>query len=55
VDAEAVRTQAVAGIPSGRFSTPEEVATLVAVLASPRTANVTGANYVIDGGLVKTM
>ena len=31
------------------------VATLVALLASPRTANVTGANYVIDGGLVKTM
>jgi len=25
------------------------------LLASPRTANVTGANYVIDGGLVKTM
>ena len=37
-----------------RFSTPEEVATLVALLASPRTANVTGANYVIDGGLAKT-
>ena len=33
----------------------EEVATLVALLASPRTANVTGANYVIDGGLVKTL
>jgi hypothetical protein len=32
-----------------------EVATLVALLASPRTANVTGSNYVIDGGLVKTM
>jgi NAD(P)-dependent dehydrogenase (short-subunit alcohol dehydrogenase family) len=38
----------------GRFSTPEEVATLVVLLASPRTANVTGANYVIDGGLIKT-
>jgi hypothetical protein len=25
------------------------------LLASPRTANVTGANYVIDGGLVKTL
>ena len=30
-------------------------AALVALLASPRTANVTGANYVIDGGLVKTL
>jgi NAD(P)-dependent dehydrogenase (short-subunit alcohol dehydrogenase family) len=54
-DAETVRNQAVAAMPTGRFTTPEEVATLVALLASPRTANVTGSNYVIDGGLVKTM
>jgi len=25
-----------------------------ALLASPRTANVTGSSYVVDGGLVKT-
>jgi NAD(P)-dependent dehydrogenase (short-subunit alcohol dehydrogenase family) len=55
VDAAAVRDQATAAIATGRFSTPREVATLVALLASPRTANVTGSNYVIDGGLVKTM
>lgn len=55
VDPAAVRGQAIAAIPSGRFSTPEEVATLVTLLASPRTANVTGANYVIDGGLIKTL
>ena len=54
VDPSAVREQAMAAIPSGRFSKPEEVATLVALLASPRTANVTGANFVIDGGLIKT-
>jgi NAD(P)-dependent dehydrogenase (short-subunit alcohol dehydrogenase family) len=54
-DAATVREQAVAGIATGRFSTAEEVATLVALLASPRSANVTGCNYVIDGGLVKTM
>ena len=53
--AAAVREKAVAGIPTGRFTAPEEVATLVALLASPLTANVTGCNYVIDGGLVKTM
>jgi len=53
---DAIRTQVIdQGIPTGRFSTPEEVATLVALLASPRTANVTGSDYVIDGGLVKTM
>jgi NAD(P)-dependent dehydrogenase (short-subunit alcohol dehydrogenase family) len=52
-----VRTtrRAVAAIATGRFSTADEVATLVALLASPRTANVTGSNYVIDGGLIKAM
>ena len=55
VDAAAVRERAIASMPTGRFTTPEEVATLVALLASPRTGNVTGSNYVIDGGLVKTM
>ena len=49
------RDQTIAGMPTGRFTTPEEVATLVVVPASPRMANVTGANYVIDAGLVKTM
>jgi NAD(P)-dependent dehydrogenase (short-subunit alcohol dehydrogenase family) len=54
VDADAVRAQAVAGMPTGRFTTPQEVAAIVAFLASPLTGNVTGANWVIDGGLVKT-
>ena len=44
----------IGGFATGRFTTPEEVATLVVLLASDRTANVTGANYVIDGGLIKT-
>jgi NAD(P)-dependent dehydrogenase (short-subunit alcohol dehydrogenase family) len=55
VDAAAVREAAAAAIATGRFSAPEEVATLVTMLASSRIANVTGANYVIDGGLVKTI
>jgi NAD(P)-dependent dehydrogenase (short-subunit alcohol dehydrogenase family) len=57
VDAATARDAVVAGIggfATGRFTTPEEVATLVALLASERTANVTGADYVIDGGLIKT-
>jgi NAD(P)-dependent dehydrogenase (short-subunit alcohol dehydrogenase family) len=57
VDADTARKQIVAsmgGIPTGRFSTPEEVATLAVLLASERAANVTGANFVIDGGLIKT-
>ena len=58
VDAATARERVVAGIggfATGRFTTPEEVATLVVLLASGRTANVTGANFVIDGGLIKTM
>ena len=57
VDADTAKRNVLAsigGIPTGRLTTPEEVATLVLLLASPRTANVTGANYVIDGGLIKT-
>jgi NAD(P)-dependent dehydrogenase (short-subunit alcohol dehydrogenase family) len=54
VDADAVRAQAAAEIATRRFSTPEEVATLIVFLASERNANVTGVNYVIDGGLIKT-
>jgi len=52
--ADAVRERMAEGMPTGRFTTPREVATVVALLASPRMANVTGANWVIDGGLVKT-
>ncbi len=57
VDADTARARIVAsmgGIPTGHFTTPEEVATLVVLLASQRTANVTGSNYLIDGGLIKT-
>ncbi len=56
-DIASAREQIVAGMggfPTGRFTTPEEVATLVVMLASERTANVTGSEYVIDGGLIKT-
>jgi NAD(P)-dependent dehydrogenase (short-subunit alcohol dehydrogenase family) len=58
IDPAAAREKVVAsigGLATGRFTTPEEVATLVVMLASPRTANVTGSNYVIDGGLIKTL
>jgi NAD(P)-dependent dehydrogenase (short-subunit alcohol dehydrogenase family) len=39
---------------TGRFSRPEEVADLVLLLASDRTANVTGSDFRIDGGLIPT-
>jgi NAD(P)-dependent dehydrogenase (short-subunit alcohol dehydrogenase family) len=57
VDAETARKTIIAGIggfATGRFTTPEEVAALITFLSSDRTANITGVNYLIDGGLIKT-
>ena len=42
------------GIPLGRPSKPEEVASLIAFLASTRAATITGTEYVIDGGTIPT-
>lgn len=41
----------VANIPVGRIGRPEEFADLVVFLASDRTGYITGASYLIDGGL----
>ena len=40
---------------TGRFTRPSEVADLVVYLASSRAANITGADFVIDGGLVESL
>lgn len=42
------------GIPIGRPSSPTEVASLIAFLASDRAGTITGTEYVIDGGTVPT-
>jgi NAD(P)-dependent dehydrogenase (short-subunit alcohol dehydrogenase family) len=58
VDADTARQQVVAGIggfATGRFTRPDEVATLAALLASDAAGNITGTNVVIDGGLIKTL
>lgn len=42
------------GISTGRITEPQEVADLVVFLASPRAGNISGAEFVIDGGQIKT-
>jgi NAD(P)-dependent dehydrogenase (short-subunit alcohol dehydrogenase family) len=58
VDPETARQQVVAaqgGFVTGRFTRPDEVADLVLFLASDRSGNISGADFVIDGGLIKTL
>lgn len=43
------------GIPVGRPAQPQEVADLIAFLASPRAASMAGTEYRIDGGTVPTV
>jgi NAD(P)-dependent dehydrogenase (short-subunit alcohol dehydrogenase family) len=53
--AEQIADRQAAQAPSGRFTYPHEVADLALVLASDRSANVTGSDFVVDGGLITTL
>ena len=41
--------------PAGRLGTPEELALVICMLASPRSGFVTGANYRVDGGQIRSV
>ena len=40
-------------IPCGRMGTPEEIARVIAFMASPAASLITGANVVADNGFTK--
>ena len=54
-DARQAVLDALGGISIGRGAEPEEVADLIAYLASDRAAAIHGAEFVIDGGTIRTV
>jgi NAD(P)-dependent dehydrogenase (short-subunit alcohol dehydrogenase family) len=48
----AVAPQAMA-LTTGRLADPQDIADVVALLASPRSANIAGADFVVDSGMLK--
>jgi NAD(P)-dependent dehydrogenase (short-subunit alcohol dehydrogenase family) len=53
-DPDSVGTRYQSNIPIGRYGTAEEVANLVIFLSSDLASNITGAQYVVDGGRTAT-
>jgi NAD(P)-dependent dehydrogenase (short-subunit alcohol dehydrogenase family) len=53
-DPASVGTRYQSNIPIGRYGTAEEVANLVVFLSSDLASNITGAQYVVDGGRTAT-
>jgi NAD(P)-dependent dehydrogenase (short-subunit alcohol dehydrogenase family) len=54
-EAAAIAEGAANSTPLKRFLTPEEIANCICFVASPRASGVTGAEFVVDGGVTTTM
>lgn len=52
--ADEVASGIAAGIPLGRFGTPEEIADLIVFLGSERASYITGTAIPVDGGIVQS-
>lgn len=52
---EEARVASVASIPAGRYGEPRELGGVVAFLASPAAAYVSGQTILVDGGMVPTL
>ena len=50
---EQILKQSTANVPIGRFARPEELAALVAFLASERASSINGTTIAVDGGSTK--
>jgi NAD(P)-dependent dehydrogenase (short-subunit alcohol dehydrogenase family) len=53
-DPAAAKTRYQSSLPTGRYTTPEEIADAVLFLSSDHALNITGTQFVVDGGRTAT-
>lgn len=55
VTPQVIRERMLASIPAGRLGEPSDLGALVAFLCSPQADYLTGQNWLVDGGLIRTI